>query len=254
MIRFPSRSECSGKGRFRPIFLARVALLAIAIVFLASLLGLAAYERLSWTVTRGHAEFAHACGRCHAASLPHRYAMAPGEWRKTVDRMADKKPDNPDLSSAAARGRIAEFLIRRRSADGALLFRMRCGRCHSRGALKPYLALEDRTLETLLRQHTAQNNFAIQKWEADLIVAHVLAGRRGRPRTLGAAAAQRQFDFQNFCGLCHDVSFLYRRMCAYAHDDAAWRQVAERMRDKAPDAIGAEKIEGLAERSSEICR
>jgi len=224
----------------------RLGLQAAAIVCLAFFPGLIVYERLSWDLAAGHGEYERLCGNCHSARLPHRYAMAPAEWQRTVNRMAgDAAPQT--------RRRVANFLTERRSADGPMLFRLRCSHCHARAAVEPYLALDDGALAALLRQHIAQNNFAIQKWEGDLIVPCVLALRARRPVRLGPAAAARQAEYQNFCGLCHNISFLYRRMCTPARNAAEWRAVVERMREKAPDAADAGAGPALTARAAEIC-
>jgi hypothetical protein len=230
-----------------------VLLTAAAVVYAIAFVGVAIYEVLSWSLDKGNAEFTQACGRCHSPMTPHHYAMAPSEWRKTVDSMLDRDGGAAHGDSPARRQRLAEFLIRRRSADGRTLFAWRCGRCHARSALTPYLALDERALRMLLQQHIAQNNFAIQKWEGDLVVGYVLAQSRPRPSATGADAAQRQVDFQAFCGLCHNVSFLYRRMCLPPKSRADWETVAERMRNKAPDAAGADNTGAFVQRSLEIC-
>jgi hypothetical protein len=216
-------------------------------------IAVASYERLSWTFDPDNKEFERICGQCHSADRPRGYAMSPERWRDQVHLMLSKNTPLKESANPETQQRITDFLVKHRSVDGRTLVRFRCARCHSANVLDPYLKLDDRTLTALLRQHIRQNNSAIQSWEGELIIHEIVEKRPPIAPRAANETALRNYSFQAFCGLCHDATFLYRRMCRPPRSAKDWEILTERMIAKAPDAAGAERKSDLAKRSEEIC-
>ncbi len=222
-----------------------------AIALIVGELAVFGYEVVSWKGAADYALFKRKCSVCHEIERPQNYAKSPAEWRATVAR---RLPDGePTKTTKVERERIAELLIRRRSADGETLYRYRCARCHQRSWLAPFLRLDRETLTLLIREHTRQKNYAIQVWEGDEIAAYV-AQTLARP-----AANEHGFSprdhllYQRACGACHTTRFIRRTMCR----EAAWRSdpagLVKRMREKSPVLFTDGEASLLANYAKRIC-
>ena len=158
------------------------------------------------------------------------------------------------MASAAVKERISSLLIRRRSADGPLLFKLRCGRCHDASRLDPYYGLAPGALAALVGQHARQYNFAVQSWEGQLIQRQVLKLRPQRATGEGSATARTQLRYEQACGPCHTVSFRYRGMCREVSAGASsWAAVMARMRAKAPGLMAPGDLQALTAYAQRIC-
>jgi len=222
-------------------------LLLLAVVFQ---LGIYFREKNLWASEPDIELFQKICGQCHNFERAHNYAKSPQEWAKTVDRMWAK---DEDLFDEKASGKIKALLIRRRSSNGVVLFDSRCGRCHSKQNVMPYLDLAPDALALLVRQHIKQNNFVIQIWEGELILEHLLAVKGERPEPKSTTSAYNQLLFQKNCGACHTAGFLYRTICREPKNEQQWTAIIERMIEKSPDLFQEGNLKPLVEHVTSIC-
>lgn len=240
-VRFPGR----------PTFASSLRLLLTALVAVPLAVHAAALvaEVCTWRLGAGAGEIRAHCGACHEANRARDFARSPDGWKRTVEGMLDHRGPSRDVG-AGERAAMVGWLVRHRSADGATLFRHRCGRCHGRSAIEPYRALGDEALTLLIRQHTRQQNHAIQAWEGEAIIGHVLAEGESPESPLDPALSR---EFQRTCGACHSTSFLYRAMCEPRRDGGGWETVVTRMRGKSPELFAADRVPGLARQSAGVC-
>ena len=214
-----------------------------------------AYEDLSWRMEPDLQLQQDRCGSCHDADLPRTFAKSPSGWRRTVEAMIGSGRDGRPrpAASAAVKERIAGLLIRRRSAGGDLLFKLRCGSCHSTSRLDPYASLSPGALSLLVKQHVLQYNHAVQTWEGRLIAEAVLARRSKGDGSKSARSARIELLYEKACGSCHTVSFRYRTMCPQMTTDKGWTALVNRMREKAPVLVSREDLQPLTARARRIC-
>ena len=233
----------------RPRLAAAARWLVTALVAIPVLVHAGAYavEAGAWRLGRGAGEVRAHCGRCHDPERARDFARSPAAWERTVDGMLVRRGPG-GAAPAEDREALAGWLVRHRSADGAELYRHRCGRCHRRSALEPYRALGDPTLAELVRQHTRQQNHAVQVWEGEAILGHLLP--TGEVPAFDPAVS---VEFQQACGACHSSSFLYRTMCRPAREVAEWEALVTRMGGKSPELFAADRIVPLARQSVAVC-
>ncbi len=221
---------------------------------LAAQVVVAAREKLTWSRDPDHALLVNACGSCHEVGRAYNYAKAPDEWRRTVYRMLDRDLALGHKFPEAERERIVAVLVRHRSADGAAVYRWRCGRCHGHDAIDRYRVLSAPALRELVRQHARQYNHAVQAWEGFFVADYV--ARLARPP--GGGTSVYTFDNQDLyaqtCLSCHTVSFAYRTMCRAVPDANRWPDVVRRMRGKEPELIGEDRVPLLAGYARLVCQ
>jgi hypothetical protein len=211
------------------------------------------WEKISWKTDRDHALFESVCDHCHPPMRAHRYAKSPDEWRSTVLRMLSKDSEYGKHIDLDKRERIIGMLIRTRSASPRVLYHFRCGQCHSRSVIEPYLDLDEKTLSVLVSQHNRQMNYAIQAWEGDLIAQRISEMRERRAPVKTVSSRGDQYLFQKDCGICHTVRFMYRTMCLTPRDDQKWTDLTVRMQEKSPEYISKDEVPALMRQAKMIC-
>jgi hypothetical protein len=226
--------------------------IVLGLLFLI-LVALFVWEKLSWATDRDNRLFEATCDHCHTPMNAHRYAKSPDEWQNTIQRMLSRDTEYSKHIDLERRKRVLDVLIRNRSASPRALFFFRCGQCHSRSDIQPYLALDEKTLTALLRQHNKQNGFAIQTWEGELIEQQVQSMRERRRPVKTVSSRNEQYLFQRDCGVCHTLRFMYHGICTPPRDDVQWTVLTTRMQEKVPDFIGKDEIPILANQSKLIC-
>jgi len=209
-------------------------------------------EEGRWWLDEDAALLEQHCGSCHEADYPRAFAKPHDGWRATVEEMlAPRRGGKP--VAAGERDRIIALLQRHRSADGETLFNRRCGKCHDTDVVDPYLSMDRAALSLLVRQHSDQNNHAIQVWERRLIEPVIMARRdAANPARPGKAEADAQLTHERACGGCHTVRFRYRSMCELVKQPN-WGPVISRMRGKAPRLIAKGDLPGLTAHARAIC-
>lgn len=213
------------------------------------ILSVSLYEKGAWVFDKDTALMEKECSSCHNPDRPKGYAKSPDQWEETVRRMNSIALGKIPVSDQK---RITELLIRKRSADGATLYKARCGRCHLRAVIDPFLELSPEALGVLIEQHVRQNNFAIQMWEGELIINYLQQIQQDHG--LGNNSDKNnQVLFQNSCGQCHTTTFLYKTMCAEPTDYEMWTQIVDRMRLKTPTFIDEKNVPALASYCKKLC-
>ncbi len=221
-------------------------LLTEAVLFLAALIAaflmLGAYEQWSWSSAEDHETLVEYCSECHSSDRPRQYVKSPDQWRMTVGRMAGRAKipiDDADIKI------IADFMIRQRSNDPVNAFYGRCGRCHSASVLDPYLGLDSRAMELMVRRHIVEHNYAVNVWEGDMILRFLTEHKNNRSPAVVAGSGDGQYLIEDRCRACHTISFVYRTMLHDGKDAEAWSSIVRRMRDKAPDMILEEDVQPI---------
>ena len=240
-VRLPGRRSLATASR-----LGFTALVAVPVLVHASAF---AAESWAWRLGSGAGAIRAHCGSCHEPDRARDFARSPAGWARTVDGMLRQRGPRPG-SATADRDAVVGWLVRHRSADGATLFRHRCGRCHERTAVEPYRVLGEGALDLLVRQHTRQQNHAVQAWEGEAISQHI-RDTGDVPR--GALDPVQSLEFQRACGTCHSTSFLYRAICDPPRGEEAWAVGVARMQRKSPGLFERARIEALARHSAEVC-
>jgi len=222
-------------------------------VLMAAQLAVCVREVISWKSDPDNALLEKKCGRCHEAARAHNYAKSPAEWRATVKRML-REPLPNRLTTDQERTRIGDELIRRRSADGQTLFRIRCARCHARSAIEPYRRLDPQTLALVVRQHARQKNFAIRVWEGEEVAQYVSEKLSQWSRSSSRFTPREHYLYQEVCGTCHTPRFIRRAMCREMPNGPEWNEVLARMLGKAPQLVEENQMPILASYAESICR
>jgi cytochrome c5 len=232
------------------LLLAASGLIAFLLSFQVVLWG---YERCIWMKQPAYDLFKKTCGHCHDYGLAEETAQSPAGWRELVTHMIDRNPDFKHSLPQITGEKIAQLLIENRSADGEELFNWRCGHCHSKNRIDDYRGLTPQALELLIKQHARQKNHIIQKWEGDLIAAHVSAHEPANAPAGNQSPASTQLLYQQKCGECHTARMIYRTICTSVRDKNGWNALIQRMRAKDPDFISAEDASLLAAHAESIC-